>query len=184
MNTTSKLSNYTHEQIVDAFTKYATNQRKCDKSALQYFIGMISGHKHMESLFSCYTRAEVTARLLQLINQGNNVYKCIQSDYTEEQLLKYLTPKETPMKTKQIVDAYVNAMQTGNWDYPEGSQFETAAQVYEIVRAGYTIYGFARQAVIRYGSVTGGVMAFGGLSYVSQSTRKAIREGVKYAQNN
>lgn len=184
MNTTSKLSTYSHEQIVDAFTNYVTNQRNCDKSALQYFIGMISGHKYPQSLYNCYTRAEVLAKLLQLINEGSNVYKCIKSDYTEEKLLKYLNVEKPTMKTKQIVDAYVNALQTGNWDYPDGCQFENASQIYELVRAGYTIYGFARQAVIRYGSITGGVMAFGGLSYVSQSTIKAIRTGVKYAQNN
>jgi hypothetical protein len=87
------------------------------------------------------------------------------------------------MKTKQIVDAYVNALQTGNWDYPDGSNFESVLEVYALVREGKTIYNFARQAVIKYGSITGGVMAFGGLSYVSQSTRKAIREGVKYAEH-
>lgn len=184
MNTTSKLSNYSHEEIVAAFTKYVSNHRNCDKSAIQYFIGMIAGHTYPQALFGSYTRAEVLEKLLQLVNEGNNVYKCIKSDYTEEKLLKYLNIEKPTMKTKQIVDAYVNAINTGNWDYPDGCQFETAAQIYELVRAGYTIYGFAREAVIRFGSITGGVMAFGGLSYVSQSTKKAIRTGVKYAQNN
>ena len=87
------------------------------------------------------------------------------------------------MKTKQIVDAYVNAINTGNWDYPEGSNFESILEIYRLVREGKTIYMFARQAVIRYGTITGGVMAFGGISHVSHSTRKAIREGVKYAEN-
>jgi hypothetical protein len=88
------------------------------------------------------------------------------------------------MKTKQIVDAYVNAINTGNWDYPDGfNQFESALEVYRLVREGKTIYGFARQAVIHYGSITGGVMAFGGLAYVSHSTRKALRQGILFAQN-
>jgi hypothetical protein len=87
------------------------------------------------------------------------------------------------MKTKQIVDAYVNAMQTGNWDYADGSNFQSASEIYALVREGKTIYNFARQAVINYGSITGAVLAFGGMSYVSQSTIKAIRKGVKYAEN-
>lgn len=88
------------------------------------------------------------------------------------------------IKTKQIVDAYVNAINTGAWDYPDGcNQFESALEVYRLVREGKTIYGFARQAVIRFGSITGGAMAFGGLAYVSHSTRKALRQGILYAQS-
>ena len=84
------LTTYTHEQVCAAFTKYVTNQRNCDKSAVQYFIGMIAGHTYPHALFGSYTRAEVLAKLLQLISNESNVYKCIKSDYTAEKVFQYI----------------------------------------------------------------------------------------------
>lgn len=89
-HTTNPLNAYTHEQVRDAFTKYVCNQRNCDKSAVQYFIGMIAGHTYPQALFSSYTRAEVLGTLLQLLNTYGNVYKCIKSEYTTEKIISYL----------------------------------------------------------------------------------------------
>lgn len=86
------------------------------------------------------------------------------------------------MKTKQIVDAYVNAINSGQWDYSSGHEFDSPAEIYKLVCEGKTIYHFGREAVIHYGSMTGALMAFGGIGYTSQSTRKAIRTAVLYAQ--
>jgi hypothetical protein len=86
------------------------------------------------------------------------------------------------MKTKQIVYAYVNAINSGIWDYPNGHKFNSNSEIYKLVCEGKTIYQFGREAAIHYGTMTGALMAFGGIGYTSQSTRKAIRNAVLYAQ--
>lgn len=85
----TQLHSYTTEQVREAFTRYVTNQRNADKGAVQYFIGMISVHSPF-ALFGSYKRSELTAKLLQLVNEGNNVYKCIKSDYTAEKVFQYI----------------------------------------------------------------------------------------------
>lgn len=87
------------------------------------------------------------------------------------------------MKTKQIVDAYINAINSGQWDYPQGHEFSTTDEIYGLVSEGKTIYGFCREAVMHYGTITGSMMAFGGIGHVSASTRKAIRQAVIYSQS-
>lgn len=86
------------------------------------------------------------------------------------------------MKTKQIVDAYVNAINTGQWDYPKGHEFNSPSEIYKLVCEGKTIYHFGREAVIHYGTMTGAFLAFSDIGYTSPSTRKAIRKAVLYAQ--
>jgi len=86
----TQLNSYTAQQVREAFALYVTNQRNADKSAVQYFIGMIAGHTSPFALFGCYKRSELTAKLLQLINEGSNVYKCIKSDYTAEKVFQYI----------------------------------------------------------------------------------------------
>lgn len=84
---TNTLNDCTPQQVREAFTKYVSNRKKCDKGSAQYFIGMISGHTYPQALFTSYTRAEVLAKLLELISTDANLYKCIKSEYTREQIL-------------------------------------------------------------------------------------------------
>ena len=90
METITTLSDYTPQQVRKAFTKYVSNQKKCDKFAVQYFIGMIAGHTSPFALFGCYKRAELLSKLLELISTDANLYACIKSDYTREQILANL----------------------------------------------------------------------------------------------
>lgn len=85
------------------------------------------------------------------------------------------------MKTKQIIDAYENAIKTNTWDFPKGHEFNSAMEIYELVVQGKTIYHFARQAVVKFGTITSGVMAFGGINHVTKNTRSSIRKGVIHA---
>jgi hypothetical protein len=87
MDTITTLGNYTPQQVREAFTNYVSNQKKCDKFAVQYFIGMIAGHTSPFALFGGYKRAELLNKLLELINTDANLYACIKSDYTREQIL-------------------------------------------------------------------------------------------------
>jgi hypothetical protein len=87
------------------------------------------------------------------------------------------------MKTKQIVDAYVNAINTDQWDFPKDMMPPTTNETYRLVCEGKTMYHFCREAVAHYGTITGSIMAFGGIGHVSASTRKAIRQAVIYSQS-
>ncbi len=90
METITTLSEYTPQQVREAFTKYVSNQKKCDKGLVQYFIGMIIGHTSPFALFGCYKRAELLSKLLELIRTDANLYRCIKSEYTREQILTNL----------------------------------------------------------------------------------------------
>lgn len=90
MQTITTFNDCTPQQVREAFTKYVSNRKKCDKCAVQYFIGMIAGHTYPQALFTSYTRAEVLAKLLQLISTDANLYKCIKSDYTREQIITHI----------------------------------------------------------------------------------------------
>ena len=91
-------------------------------------------------------------------------------------------------KVSDIVKQYENAINTNRWDYEEGHEFKSAKEVFELVMQGKTIYAFARQSVIEFSTITGCLMAFlsreiNQAGYCSQSTKKAIRKGVLFAQN-
>ena len=90
MQTITTFNDCTPQQVREAFTKYVSNRKKCDKCAVQYFIGMISGATSSFALFGCYKRAELLDKLLELISTDANLYKCIKSDYTREQILTHI----------------------------------------------------------------------------------------------
>lgn len=92
------------------------------------------------------------------------------------------------MKHREILKAYVTAIETGRWDFPKSSAFDSAKQVYELVKQGKTIYEFAETASIKFGTITGTILGFslqkeGTGGYLSKSTRSAISKGIKYALN-
>jgi hypothetical protein len=91
-------------------------------------------------------------------------------------------------KVSQIVKQYENAINTNLWDYEEGHEFKSSMEVFELVMQGKTIYMFARQSAIEFGTITGCLMAFlsreiNKAGHCSQSTKKAIRRGVLFAQD-
>jgi hypothetical protein len=92
------------------------------------------------------------------------------------------------MKKSDIVKAYVQAIESNQWDYPKSSQFDNEQQVYDLVKQGKTIYEFAENASIKFGTITGTILAFslqkeGIGGYISKSTRSAISKGINYAIN-
>jgi hypothetical protein len=92
------------------------------------------------------------------------------------------------MKKSDIVKAYVQAIESGQWDYPKSSPFDNAQQVYDLVKQGKTIYEFAETASIKFGTITGTILGFslqkeGSGGYLSRSTRSAITKGINYAIN-
>lgn len=92
------------------------------------------------------------------------------------------------MKKSDILKAYVQAIESGQWDYPKSSPFDNAQQVYDLVKQGKTIYEFAETSAIKFGTITGTILSFsmqgqGHGGYVSHSTKKAIRKGINYAIN-
>jgi hypothetical protein len=92
------------------------------------------------------------------------------------------------MKHREILKAYVTAIETGQWDYPKSSAFDNGQQVYDLVKQGKTIYEFAETASIKFGTVTGTILGFslqkeGIGGYLSKSTKSAISKGIKYALN-
>lgn len=92
------------------------------------------------------------------------------------------------MKHRDILKAYVTAIETGQWDYPKSSAFDNGQQVYDLVKQGKTIYEFAETGAIKFGTITGTILAFslqshGAGGYLSRSTRSAISKGIKYAIN-
>ena len=92
------------------------------------------------------------------------------------------------MKKSDIVKAYVQAIESGKWDYPKSSPFDNAQQVYDLVKQGKTIYEFAETASIKFGTITGTILGFslqkeGVGGYLSRSTRSAISKGINYAIN-
>lgn len=83
---------------------------------------------------------------------------------------------------KRLTDIQVTAIESNLWDFPEKHQFASPTEMYAQVCNGQSCYDFCYQAIVKYGTITGGILAMGfGKGYVSHSTRKAIREGVKYA---
>ena len=92
------------------------------------------------------------------------------------------------MKHREILKAYVTAIEKGQWDYPKSSAFDNGQQVYDLVKQGKTIYEFAETASIKFGTITGTILGFslqkeGIGGYLSKSTRSAISKGIKYALN-
>lgn len=93
------------------------------------------------------------------------------------------------MKHSEILKAYVTAIETGQWDFPKSSGFDSAQQVYDLVKQGKTIYEFAETGAIKFGTITGTILGFslqshGAGGYVSRSTRTAISKAIKFALNN
>jgi len=85
------------------------------------------------------------------------------------------------MKKSDIVKAYVQAIESNQWDYPKSSQFDNEQQVYDLVKQGKTIYEFAEKLS---GTLLGFILqkeGYGG--YVSKSTKSAISKGINYAIN-
>ena len=87
------------------------------------------------------------------------------------------------MKKSEILNRYVSAIETGNWDLPKDSAFSDAKEVYALVSDGKTVQMFAEQAVVTFGSITGALLAFGGINKVSQGTRKALSKAIDIAIN-
>jgi len=92
------------------------------------------------------------------------------------------------MKHREILKAYATAIETGQWDYPKSHPFDNSQQVYDLVKQGKTVYEFGETASIKFGTMTGTILAFslqkeGVGGYLSKSTRSAISKGIKYVIN-
>jgi hypothetical protein len=92
------------------------------------------------------------------------------------------------MKKSEILNAYVTAIETGQWDFPKGHVFQNVSEIYSLVAEGKTIYEFAEAGAIKFGTITGTILGFSMQSngvggYVSQSTRKSLRKAINYVIN-
>lgn len=81
------LPDYSPEELINAMLQYVSNRKNEDKFGINYKIGMID---HWQGMYSQHLkRNEMIDRFKSLLNE-QTIYKCIQSQYTENQLLKYL----------------------------------------------------------------------------------------------
>ncbi len=91
------------------------------------------------------------------------------------------------MKANDILKRYVTAVDNNVWDYPKGHPFSSANEIYALVTEGKTLYDFAREGSIHFGTLTGSILAFGmrtdrvGFGHVSRSTRQALKKAINYA---
>ena len=84
-----QLNQYTPAQLVDAFKLYAGNQKKNDKHAIAYQIGMVDHHAGWIASFCDLKRADVLDMLFCRLNE-TTISRLIQSDYTANQLAQIL----------------------------------------------------------------------------------------------
>ena len=74
----------TTDEIKLGFKTFCYNKKQVDTSGLNYFIGMIKGHKSYDK-----KRNESILELFTLIEIDSNLYKTIQSDYTRNKIAEY-----------------------------------------------------------------------------------------------
>ena len=74
----------TTNEIKLGFKAFCSNKKQVDTSALNYFIGMIIGHRWYDK-----KRNESIVELFTLIETDSNLYKTIQSDYTRNKIAEY-----------------------------------------------------------------------------------------------
>lgn len=72
-----------------AFIKFASNRKLCDKGSIGYMIGMVSSHDPAHIYWNFYSRDELLQRLFILIDEDKNLYRLLQSDHIAEGVSKY-----------------------------------------------------------------------------------------------
>jgi len=84
-----QLDNYTPADLLGAFILYASNQKKNDRRAIAYKIGMLDSHAGTLATYSDRKRAELLAQLFDMVTE-QNIARLIQSDYTANELAKIM----------------------------------------------------------------------------------------------
>ena len=81
-----------------------------------------------------------------------------------------------------VAERHLQAAVDKKWDYPKGGTFKTADEVTAALRDGKTIEEVYYECIARFGTITGGVYA-GIFGHISNSTRSAVRKGIKQILN-
>lgn len=82
------LTSLTTSDIRRGFLSLITNRKLVDKNGLAYFISMVD---HWRGLYAVHRkREELLLELSELVLDDNNLYRCIQSDWTRSQIIKQL----------------------------------------------------------------------------------------------
>ena len=89
-----QLQNATPSQLIEAFKTYASNQKKNDRHAIGYKIGMIDPHAGTLAIYSDMKRADLLRMLFDRINE-KTIFRLIQSEHTANELAK-LIPSTSP----------------------------------------------------------------------------------------
>jgi hypothetical protein len=76
--------------MLQAFIKYVSNRKLNDKYSLAYFIGMIDPKSCVTIWPDSFKRQELLDRLIELASTGDNIHRLIASDYTRQQVAKYM----------------------------------------------------------------------------------------------
>lgn len=85
----TQLQNATPSQLIEAFKIYANNQKKNDRHAVAYFIGMIDHHAGTLATFSDAKRADILQMLFDRLDE-KTIFRLIQSDYTANEIAKII----------------------------------------------------------------------------------------------
>lgn len=85
------LSNYSKQEIKNAFLKFIKNKQKCDKFTLGIYLDMIC-KTNMYALFNeTYKRNELLEKLINKIEIDEYLYFIVSdSNYTQKQILNIL----------------------------------------------------------------------------------------------
>ena len=84
-----QLNQYTPAELVGAFVIYANNQKKNDRHAIAYKIGMLNSHAGTLATYSDRKRADLIEQLFDMVTE-QNIARLIQSDYTANELAKVM----------------------------------------------------------------------------------------------
>lgn len=83
------LNGLTTCEVRSGFLSMINNRKLVDKCGLSYFLGMIN---HWRGLYAEHRkREELVLELTELVQDDKNLYRCIQSEWTENRIVTQLT---------------------------------------------------------------------------------------------
>jgi hypothetical protein len=138
------LNQYHAGDLLSAFVIYANNQKKNDRHAIAYKIGMIDSHAGTLATYSDRKRADLLAQLFGMVNV-NNIARLIQSEYTANELAKILTKHRNnseaiKARSCAIFDAIIEKNNQTTATIPAVDFYENEGQFFEYTHTNGKTY--------------------------------------------